>query len=111
MPRGNGHKAKSAMTSGKLSGFVKPPDDSGGSIGNGEYVDWLEVNGNYVYGAVASVVRAGGALLLGRSQDGTQYSIRVYDGGVGTSYYFRCSASGVEELEKFLLALIAIHED
>lgn len=111
MPRGNGHKAQAAKSSGKLAAFVKPKDESGQTNGSQDYVDWLEVNGGYIHGAIASVVRAGGALLLGCSQDKTMYSVRVYDGGQGTSYYFRCSQAGLEELEAFLLALMAIHDD
>lgn len=111
MPRGNGNHAKQAKSSGKLSAFVKPKGEGDALMSAQDYPDWAEVNAGYMAGAVQAVVRAGGALLFGASQDKLMYSIRVYDQGQGTSYYFRCSQNGLEELEQFLLALMAIHDD
>lgn len=111
MPRGNGKQAQEAKRSSKLSSFVKPKGEDAENGFGGDYPDWLEINGGYMQGATAAVVRAGGALLFGCSQDKLMYSVRVYDGGQGTSYYFRCSPSGAQELEEFLLALSAIHDD
>lgn len=111
MPRGNGKQAQNAKSSGRLSAFVKPQIEAGEHQGQPDFVDWGEVNGNYLHGAIIAAVRAGGALLLGCSTDKTQYSVRVYDGGQGTSYYFRCSPTGLVELEDFLQALMAIYDE
>lgn len=105
MSRGNGKKANDAIRSGRLSAFVSKQD--AGSL-NGDGLtppDWGEVNSYYLTGAVKAVVSEGGAIMYGSSRDKKSYSVRVYDGDAGQSYYFPATNGGVEELETFLLAL------
>lgn len=108
MPRGNGKQAQNAKVSGKLSAFVKATNNDAGQEWEREFVDWREVDQNLVYGALCSVVKEGGALLLGCSRDKRQYSVKVYADGNGTPYYFPCTESGLRDLEAFLLALAEV---
>lgn len=108
MARGDGKHSKQAQASGKLSAFIKPKESSGGDAPLSEYVDWGEINGNYVYGAVVSVNREGGSLLFGHTRDKRSYSVVVFYGGDKTSYYFPCSENGVVELEQFLISLVEL---
>lgn len=106
MPRGNGQHAKQAMQQKTgLAKFVKHVQEDKNSP-SPEYVDWAEVNPNYVIGAVCSAVRQGGALLLGCSRDKRSYSLKVYADGQGEAFYFPCNPSGIEGLEAMLLAII-----
>jgi len=45
----------------------------------GNPADWGRINPEYIYWAVCSVTRAGGAIRLGKSRDGNVYNIGVYD--------------------------------
>lgn len=106
MARGNGKQAQVAMSSGKLGAFVKPKGSADGADQQREFVDWGEVNGHLIAGAVTVAVREGGALLLGCSRDKTAYSVKVYVGGEGTAYYFPCNERGIQDLEDFLTSII-----
>lgn len=110
MARGNGKHSQVAQQAGKLSAFIKPKTSADELQAAGMFVDWGEVNGNLVTGALRTAVREGGALLFGCSRDKTCYSVKVYVGGDGTPYYFPCNAAGVESLEEFLLSIIAVGE-
>lgn len=108
MARGDGKYAKQAQASGKLSAYIKPKGDSDGSQSVSEYVDWGEVNGNYVYGATVSVNREGGSILFGHTRDKNSYSVVIFYGGDKTSYYFPCTGDGVQGLETFLISLVEL---
>lgn len=108
MPRGNGKQAKSAAQSNsKLSAYVKPKAAEE-FVKAGEYVDWGEIDPRLVSGAVWAAAKLGGAIMFGSNREKTCYSVRIYDGADGTSYYFPCNPGGVENAEEFLQGLIAV---
>lgn len=109
MARGNGKHAQNALRSGKLSAFVSNPTGNGATATGKEYVDWSEVEASLVFGAVAGVVKHGGALLLGCSSNKSSYSLKVYSDGQGQAYYFPCTESGLRDLEAFLSSLADLY--
>lgn len=106
MPRGNGQKAKSAMTeTGPLARFIQPKDERNHANAQ-EYVDWGEINPTLIVSAICVANKQGGALLFGQSRRKDCYAVTVFFGGQNTPYYFPCNADGVDQCEEFLQGII-----
>lgn len=111
MARGNGKQAQTAPKAGNgLLAYVK-----GGTNGQSnevrEYIDWREVDPRLVTGAVTAAVYLEGAIMFGASRDKTCYSVRLYAGNEGKTYYFPANAAGIMDLEGFLQGIIALADE
>lgn len=108
MPRGNGKQAQTAkLEKSGLLAYVKGASNGDNGTAQ-EFVDYGEIDGRFLIGAVWAAVKMGGAIMFGCSRDKTCYSVRLYYGSEGKSYYFPCNPNGVVDMEGFLQGLINV---
>lgn len=111
MANGKSKYVQEAVQTGKLAQIVLAGKETASNGATPEWVDWGEVDGRLLAGAIVATNKHGGSLLFGHTRDKRSYSIMLFYGNDKKPFYFSCTPDGLQALEAFLYGLIDLDND
>lgn len=111
MAKGTSKHVQESMGNKGFAAFMSDIPTGGNKAAAAEYVDWGEVDGRLIAGAVCAVNRMGGSILFGHTRDNSSYSIMLFNDKGKKPLYYPCTPAGFEALEQMLAYLIALEEN